>query len=116
MKSKTIDIVLATYNGEDFLRQLLESIIIQDYKKWNLFISDDRSTDTTCEILHEYKKKSGNINASFNNNNIGVIKNFEILLKKTRSKYIMFCDQDDIWFPDKISKSVNKLLELEKSV
>jgi len=116
MINDTVDIVLATFNGEEFLPQLLNSIVSQDYVNWQLYIADDLSEDRTCEILTEYKNKSVNINVSFNDKNKGVINNFEYLLKKTRSKYLMFCDQDDLWFPDKISKTINKLLELEKSV
>ena len=104
-----IDILLATYNGEKYLKEQLDSILNQTYSNFRLLISDDCSTDNTKNILEEYEKKDERIKIYFQKENLGVIKNFEFLLKKVENKYYMFADQDDIWKKYKIEKSLKKI-------
>lgn len=111
-----IDILLATYNGEKFISEQIQSIINQTYLDWKLIIHDDGSTDETVKIIKriqaEYPNKIKLINDQLC---FGEAKsNFEHLLKLSLSKYIMFCDQDDVWDKNKIQLSLNKLLHLEK--
>ena len=106
-----VDILLATYNGEKYLREQIDSILNQTHTEFRLLISDDGSTDGTIEILKEYKEKDGRIDVFFQENNLGVVKNFEFLLEKVEAKYYMFSDQDDIWKETKIEKSLNKIEE-----
>lgn len=106
-----IDILLATYNGEKFVKEQIESILNQTYENFNLIISDDASTDNTLNILEEYEKKDTRIKIFKKEKNEGLIDNFEFLLKNVTSDYFMFSDQDDIWKKDKIEKSINKLKE-----
>ena len=61
MESKTIDILLATYNGEKYLKPQLDSILAQTYSNFRLIISDDLSSDNTRKILEEYSKKDNRI-------------------------------------------------------
>lgn len=105
-----IDILLATYNGEKFLNEQLDSILNQTYSNFNLYISDDCSKDNTKEILKEYEKKDARIKLFFQEKNLGYIGNFEFLLKQVESKYYMLSDQDDVWLKEKIEKSFNKLI------
>lgn len=111
-----VDILLATYNGENYLVEQLESILSQTYSNFRLLISDDCSTDGTRKILEEYKEKDSRIQLFFQGKNLGVIKNFEYLLKKVESKYYMLSDQDDIWKENKIEKSVEKLEDSESDL
>lgn len=111
-----VDILLATYNGENYLVEQLESILSQTYSNFRLLISDDCSTDGTRKILEEYKEKDSRIQLFFQGKNLGVIKNFEYLLKKVESKYYMLSDQDDIWKENKIEKSVEKLENSESDL
>ena len=97
-----IDILLATYNGEKFLREQLDSILNQTYKNFNLIISDDGSEDKTLQILKEYQEKDNRVIVYNHKKNLGVISNFEFLLEKVNSKYFMFSDQDDVWNNTKI--------------
>lgn len=113
-----IDILLSTYNGEKYLSQQLDSILNQTYTEWRLLIRDDNSSDSTLNILNEYQKKGPNKIYILSNNinkNIGVIKSFELLLTQSTSNYIMFCDQDDIWLPNKIEESLEAIISLEKN-
>lgn len=104
-----VDVLLATYNGEKYLKEQIDSILGQTHSDFRLLISDDGSTDDTRKILEEYKNKDSRIQVFFQESNLGVVKNFEFLLKKVESKYYMFSDQDDIWKAEKIEKSLNKI-------
>ena len=108
---KKIDILLATYNGEKYLQEQIESILNQTYTDFRLLISDDASTDNTIKIIEEYAKKDKRILTFVQKENLGVIKNFEFLLNKVENEYFMFSDQDDIWMKEKIEKSLAKIEE-----
>ncbi|BBM46677.1 glycosyltransferase, group 2 family protein [Leptotrichia wadei] len=103
IENKKIDILMATYNGEKYLAEQIDSIICQTYKNWNLLIRDDGSSDNTFKILKEYEKKDDRIKIiKDKKGNLGIAKNFEELLKISSSELIMFSDQDDVWKKDKI--------------
>ncbi len=102
-----VSISLCTYNGEKFLASQLESIINQDYKYITEIVCvDDCSTDKTWEILTEYSKKYNNLKIFKNKENLGFIRNFEKALTLTTKPFIAISDQDDIWYPTKISKLI----------
>lgn len=101
-----IDILMATYNGEKYLREQIDSILEQSYTDFRLLISDDFSTDSTRDILNEYVEKDSRVIVFLQSKNLGVVKNFEFLLQKVESEYFMFSDQDDIWQKDKVKKSI----------
>ena len=109
MNNEKIDIIIPTYNGEKFLSQQLDSIINQTYKNIRIIISDDCSKDSTQEILKEYKEKDSRIEIYLQEENLGVVKNVEFLLNKVENNFYMLSDQDDIWLPNKIEKTFEKL-------
>lgn len=104
-----VDILVATYNGEKYIRQQLDSILNQTYSKIKIFISDDCSTDNTKNILKEYEGKYDNIKVTYKNENCGCISNFEFLMQQVEDEYYAFSDQDDVWYSDKVEKSLKKL-------
>ena len=77
-----IDILLATYNGEKYLEEQLDSILNQTYKNIRLVISDDNSKDNTINILQKYAQKDNRIQLYLQPQNLGVVKNIEFLLNK----------------------------------
>lgn len=106
-----ITVLLSTYNGEKFLDKQLESIINQVTDKTiNILVRDDGSTDNTIAILNKWKKK---INIDIiHGENIGVIESFNLLINKApKSDFYALCDQDDIWFANKIESALDKLQE-----
>lgn len=111
-----IDILLATYNGAENLGAQLDSILRQTYTNWNLLIRDDGSTDNTLKLIKSYiSKYPTKIHLCLDGNqNLGVTLNFSRLTEYSDAEYIMFCDQDDIWLPDKIEKTMMHMHELEK--
>lgn len=104
-----IDILLAAYNGEKYLKEQIDSILNQTYTNFNLIISDDCSTDDTANILKEYEKSDSRITVLYQKKNLGFIKNFEFLLRQSVSDYFMLSDQDDVWKNNKIETSLNWL-------
>jgi glycosyltransferase involved in cell wall biosynthesis len=101
-KNPLISVVLATYNGEKYLKEQIDSILEQTYTNIELIIVDDRSTDGTQAILKEYAGRSENIRVYFNDENLGLIRNFEKAVRYAKGDYIAFADQDDVWLPEKI--------------
>ncbi|WP_299572751.1 glycosyltransferase family 2 protein [uncultured Leptotrichia sp.] len=115
IENKKIDILMATYNGEKYLVEQLDSIINQTYRNWNLLIRDDNSTDKTLEIIQNYHKKDKRIKIlKDNKGNLGIVRNFEELLKSSESEFIMFSDQDDIWVENKLDMYL-KMIEKIKN-
>ena len=102
-----IEILLATYNGEKYVGEQIDSIINQTYRNWILLIRDDNSKDNTLEILKEYEKKDNRIKViEDKKGNLGFVKNFEELLNNSKEDWVMFSDQDDYWLENKIEKYV----------
>ena len=107
---ETVNVLLATYNGEKYIREQIESILNQTYQNIRLIISDDCSKDSTPEILREYEKKDNRVELYIQEENLGVVKNIEFLLSKVKDNYYMLSDQDDVWLPEKIEKSLETLI------
>ncbi len=99
-----VTIVIATYNGALFLSQQMESVVAQSYPNIEIIAVDDCSTDATVEILESFQVKYPHIKIIRNQQNLGYIKNFEKGCKLASGEYIALCDQDDVWYPDKIKK------------
>lgn len=111
-----VEILLSTYNGKDYLRDQLRSIEEQTYKEWKLLIRDDGSNDNeTINILEEFKAKNKDKVELYLEENIGILKSFFKLLSYSKAEYVMFCDQDDIWFKDKIEITLKVLLNKEEN-
>ena len=107
-----IAILLATYNGEKYLKQQLDSLLNQTNKYFRCFIHDDGSTDSTNLILDDYAEKHPDRIIIINGEKCGSSKeNFSFLLKNVEADFYFFCDQDDIWFPDKVEKCIRKIRE-----
>lgn len=102
-----ISVCIATYNGENYIRQQIESIIPQLSNNDEIIISDDGSTDNTVNIIKNINDKRIRI---FNNHNThGVNGNFENALRNARGNYIFLSDQDDVWLGGKIEVCMSAL-------
>lgn len=112
----SVDILLATYNGERYLAEQIDSILAQTFTDWKLLIRDDGSTDGTQTIIRYYAKSHPNkiIYISDIDKNLGTVHNFERLMEFSTADYLMFCDQDDIWIDNKVEKSILKIRKMEK--
>ena len=116
MNPSTVFILLATYNGEAYVREMVDSVLQQDHRDIHIVLSDDGSTDGTPAILDSYAKdypqqithyRSGLRFGNAQDHFLHLLRAFQ------DAPYIMFCDQDDVWHPDKVSKTLRKMQETE---
>lgn len=106
----TVSVVIATFNGAAFLREQLDSVLNQTLLPDEIIVSDDNSTDNTWTIIEEYLQKYPNLFRVYRNSERkGPHKNFKSAFNYTTSDLIAPCDQDDIWFPEKLERSVKAI-------
>jgi glycosyltransferase involved in cell wall biosynthesis len=110
-----IEVLLATYNGDRFLREQINSILAQDYSNIRVLARDDGSTDETAEILSEYAGKyPDRFRVMPASAATGSAKeNFLLLMKTSTADHICFSDQDDVWLPEKVRKTKEAMDRLE---
>lgn len=97
---------MATYNGEKYIREQLDSIVAQTYPIHELIIQDDCSTDSTVSICREYEEKYPFVHVYVNEKNKGFNENFKTAAMRSTGEFVAISDQDDIWFSEKIEKQV----------
>ena len=104
---------MATYNGEKYLKEQIDSILAQTYMDWHLFIHDDGSTDSTYMILQEFSEKHPNhITLLDYPSQSGACANFMNLLERIDAHFYMFSDQDDVWIKEKIEIEMREMITL----
>ena len=112
---KEIVVLLATYNGQEYLREQLDSLVQQTFKDFQIVIHDDGSTDDTLAIIDEYLKKYPEMFVQYFGEPQGSAKaNFLWMLKEVQADYYFFCDQDDVWAPDKVERSLHEMYRIEE--
>lgn len=107
-----ISVAIATYNGEKFIGELFESIAKQTYPVDEVIIGDDCSSDDTAKLVQSFIKDHslGNSWKFFvNESNLGFAKNFRAIVERCTGDVVFFCDQDDIWVPDRVEKMVSAM-------
>ncbi|MDU5141613.1 MAG: glycosyltransferase family 2 protein [Paenibacillus dendritiformis] len=107
-----IQILVSTYNGEKYLAEQLDSLLKQTHSHFFITIRDDGSSDRTTAIIREYVSHYPHKIEAFYEKNVGVIASFFELLTNHVHKdtdYVCFCDQDDVWMPDKLERGIHSL-------
>ena len=113
-----VTVLMAVYNGGEYLKKQLESIKNQTYSEWRLIVRDDMSSDNSVEVIKKFADSvSQEVIIKKNNPGSGSAKNnFARLIKDAAgSEYVMFSAQDDIWKEDKIEKTLEKMKQGEGS-
>lgn len=105
-----VNILMSTYNGQQFLAEQIRSIQDQTYTDWTLLVRDDGSSDKTREILQDFASQDSRIRLIDveETKNLGVIKSFHRLVHYEQADYYFFSDQDDVWLPDKLAISLQE--------
>ena len=101
----SVAILLATFNGEKFLAEQLDSLQAQSVKNWRLYVSDDGSTDSTVDIIKRYQEAWGSDKLHYRlGPQKGFAQNFLGLAcdPEIKADFYAFCDQDDFWLPKKL--------------
>lgn len=104
-----ISVAMATYNGAKYIREQIDSILLQSIQDIEIVICDDCSKDETWQILEEYAMKDSRIRIFRNIENVGFKLNFENAIRHCHGKYIALSDQDDIWLPDHLEQLIKHL-------
>jgi glycosyltransferase involved in cell wall biosynthesis len=113
----TVAIVMATYNGEEYVGEQIDSILASSYQDFELFIYDDGSKDSTVTKLKTYELQyPTKVHVFQNETNLGVTNNFLKALCRTTMDYIMFCDQDDVWKDNKIAITLKRMRHMEAQI
>lgn len=97
-------VVMATYNGAAYLREQIDSIVQAMDADDELVIADDGSDDGTIAILEQYSARDPRVKVLPNRSHKGVIGNFDYGIRRANGDIILLADQDDVWFPNKISR------------
>lgn len=111
-----VEILLATYQGCEWLDVQLATIFAQTHKNWRLLVRDDGSTDGTKEIIVSWRDRFPEKIEFLDEGtpkNLGLTGNFSALMAASTSEYVMFADQDDVWYSDKITKAVTAIISLK---
>lgn len=112
--SQRIAIVLSTYNGEAYIAAQLDSLIAQTYQNWRCYVRDDGSKDASITIVKRYVAQDPRfVFLDDPLGNLGVVQAYFCLFNKVDEPYIAACDQDDVWFPDKLERSLRLLQTIE---
>ncbi|WP_164744341.1 glycosyltransferase family 2 protein [Paenibacillus xylaniclasticus] len=108
--------MLSTYNGAQYLRDQLDSIVQQSYGEWSLLVRDDGSNDETLDILEEYRSRFPDRIEILETEHerLGACQSFARLLSRSTSPYVMFCDQDDVWKSDKVEQALGAIKQFEQ--
>ncbi len=110
-----VEILLGTHDGERYLAQQLDSILGQTYRDWRLTIRDDGSSDGTRAIADDYARRfPDRITVSSRETASGsAARNFLELVAASTGRWVMLADQDDVWLPDKIAVTLERMRALE---
>lgn len=115
MSTSTVQVLLATYNGEKFIRQQIESLLAQTCQDFEIIVADDGSTDSTLGIIEEIAGTvPGKIRIEFREPVGGAARNFMRLIDIADAPYVMCCDQDDVWLPEKVETLLVRCRDIER--
>lgn len=112
MKIDSLDKVtvgLPVFNGEQFIKKRIQSILDQTYSNFELIISDNASTDSTPQICKDFAKMDNRIKFIRHEKNNGAIWNFTFLLNQAKTDYFVWASVDDIWHPEFLEKNIQEL-------
>ncbi|MBE6226873.1 MAG: glycosyltransferase family 2 protein [Bacteroidales bacterium] len=110
-----ICILLSAYNGEKYIEEQLESLVGQQGVAADILVRDDGSSDKTHEILDKWQNKG--LLKWYRGENLGFAKSFMDLVQRAGDyEYYAFCDQDDIWLPEKLKRAVDMLSKIENDI
>jgi len=112
-----VDVLLATWNGALYLAAQIDSILAQTHANWRLLIRDDGSSDGTLAVIRGYVEKYPDrvVAIDPDGRNLGASGNFSALLALSTADYAMFCDQDDLWLPEKIEILLAEVRRIERA-
>ena len=107
-KAPLISVIINCYNGEQYLKEAVRSVINQTFKKWEIIFWDNKSEDGSKEIIKSFKDKR--IKYFYSKKHHKLYKARNLAIKKSKGKYICFLDVDDTWLKNKLKIQISQLL------
>ena len=116
MQQDLVSIIMPSFNCANYIAETIESIQSQSYPQWELIITDDCSTDNSRDIIQSYADADPRIKLLVldKNSGAGIARNNSI--KEAKGRFIAFCDSDDRWLPDKLSRQISLLKNSDEAV
>lgn len=116
MDKYLVSIITPTHNSAKFVEKTISGILAQTYSNWELLITDDCSTDDTCAILESFVNLDSRIKLFKLDKNAGagVARNHSI--ENAQGRFIAFCDSDDLWYPEKLEKQIQFMLDKDTAL
>ena len=113
-REPAIEVLMATWNGQRFIEEQLASLFSQSFQDFRLSVRDDGSTDATLRIVEQYQARyPDRVVIRKNSSRQGPCRTFSLLTEESSAPYIAFCDQDDVWRPDKLELSISAMKAIE---
>lgn len=109
MTTPRVSLAMPVYNGENFIREAIDSILAQDFTDFELIITDNASTDATEEICRDYASRDARVRYHRNEKNLGAAPNYNLGYELARGTYLKWCPHDDYMSPNFLSACVAKL-------
>ena len=106
-----VSIIMPCYNAERYIAQSIESVLAQTYQNWELLITDDCSKDNSVKIATKYSLQDDRISLLVPDEHQGIARTRNMSISRARGRFVAFLDSDDIWYPEKLEKQVNYMLE-----
>jgi len=113
MTTPKVHVLLASYNGANYIAEQLDSLMAQDYDNFEVYVFDDGSKDATVEIVRDYQNRYARIHLVEGERRGYPGSFFKLLQECSGADYYCFSDQDDVWLPHKISRAVEMLSQHE---
>ena len=111
MNVPLVSVIIPVFNGERYIEQAVRSVMNQTYEKWELFVIDDGSSDSTCDIVRRLAQEDSRIQLLCNAENMGAAKTRNRGLELSSGEYAAFIDSDDRWHPEKLMLQLRRLTE-----
>jgi glycosyltransferase involved in cell wall biosynthesis len=108
--NKLVSVITPCYNGADYITQTIESVLAQTYENWEMIVVDDCSTDSSYDIILKYTEKDARIKLCRMDKNRGAAQARNKAIELSKGDYLAFLDSDDLWFPDKIEKQLQFMI------
>ncbi len=109
-----IDVLMATWNGARFIGEQLDSLFRQTFQNFQLTVRDDGSSDSTLQIVDQYRSRyPDRVTVRNNQSRLGACHTFSLLAQESTAPYVAFCDQDDVWRANKLDLGYTAVKRVE---
>lgn len=111
-----VSVIIPAYNAERCIKRAITSVMAQTVEDWEIIVTDDCSSDRTYDIIKAISEEESRVRAFRNEKNIGAAKTRNLSIDRCRGKYIALLDCDDVWYPEKLSRQLELMADLDADI